>query len=155
MRPGLWFLPLQNQQNLLNPFFWPFFPTNASIAHFDECSNFRMAWNVVVTLVPLALLALFLARGQFLKKLPLALPSIGFWVMIKSIAWAMNWYMLMLPGCTFPLWRYRRLMVVLLIIFWLQCGQQVASIIGDMRIEEPATIARFHRCIWFCDYRAG
>ena len=153
-RPGLWFLPLENQQNLLNPFYWPFFPTNFSVAHFDDCSNFRVVWNIVVTLVPLALLALFLGRGHFLKKLPQALPSIGFWVMIKSIAWAMNWYMLMLPGCTFALWRHRRVMIALLVIFWLQCGQQLACIIGDMRTEEPATIARFQKCIWFCDYRA-
>jgi hypothetical protein len=152
-RPNLWLLPLQNQGNLLNPFFWPFFCSNASMAHFDECSDFRALWNALVSFAPLALMALFLAHGHFRRKFPQSLPTIGFWVMIKSAAWVMNWYMLLLPACSFTLWRYRRCMIALLVIFWLQCGQQVASIIGDIRIEEPATIARFQQCIWRADYR--
>jgi hypothetical protein len=151
--PGLWFLPLQNQENILNPFFWPFFCTNTSIAHFDECSNFRMLWDVIATFAPLALLSMFLARGNFLKKLPQALPSIGFWLMVKSLSWAMNWYMLLLPGCTITLWRYRRWMMALLVIYWIQCGQQVASIVGDIPIEKSATIARFQHALWHANYR--
>lgn len=154
-RPGLWFLALQNQENMLNPYYWPFFCSNTSIAHFDECSTFRALWNVIVSFTPLALLALFLARGHFRRKFPQALPSIGFWALIKSAAWVMNWYMLLLPACSFTLWRYRRCTMALLVIYWLQCGQQLSSIIGDIRIEEPATIARFHKCIWWADYRAG
>jgi hypothetical protein len=124
------------------------------MAHFDECSDFRALWDFAVSFLPLALLALFLARRHFLRKLPQALPTLGFWLLIKSAAWVMNWYLLLLPACSFTLWRYRRCMMALLIIYWLQCGQQLASIIGDIRTEEPATITRFHQCIWSADYRA-
>jgi hypothetical protein len=153
-RPDLWLLPLQNQENLLNPYYWPFFCSNVSIAHFDECSYFRVIWNIVVSFSPLVILALFLGRGNFLRKLPQTLPTLGFWILMKSAAWVMNWYMLLLPGCSFALWRYRRCMMALLIIYWLQCGQQLSSIIGDIRIEEPATIAKFKQCIWSANYRA-
>lgn len=153
-RPGLWLLPLQNQEYLLNPYFWPFFCSNASIAHFDECSNLRALWNAIVSLAPISLLALFLAQGHFRRKLPQTLPSLGFWLMIKSAAWVMNWYMLLLPACSFALWRYRRCMIALLVIYWFQCGQQLASIFGDIRLEEPASIARFQQCIWSANYRA-
>ena len=153
-RPGLWFLPLQNQQNILNAFYWPFFCSNGSMAHFDECSYLRILWDLAVSMTPIALLAFFLVRGQFFRKLPQVLPTLGFWIMIKSVSWVMNWYMLLLPGCSFALWRYRRCMMALLIIYWLQCGQQVASMIGDINIEEPASIARFQECIWSANYRA-
>ncbi len=154
-RPDLWLLPLQNQENLLNPYYWPVFCSDLSMAHFDECSNFRVLWDFAASFTPIALLGLFLARGHFLRKLPQALPTLGFWVMIKSVAWVMNWYMIILPGCSFALWRYRRCLTALLVIYWLQCGQQVASIIGDIRIEEPATIARFKECIWLANYQSA
>ena len=108
----------------------------------------------MVTTAPLIILAFFIARGSFLRRFPQALPSITFWLMIKSIAWAMNWYMILIPGLTFALWRHRRWMVVLLIFFWLQCGQQVASYIGDDDQEEDDSVTRFHDSIWQCDYRA-
>ena len=153
-RHDLWLLPLQNQGNLLNPFYWPISCSELSMAHFDECSDFRVLWDFVVSFTPIALLGLFLARGHFFRKLPQTLPTLGFWVMIKSVAWVMNWYMLILPGCSFALWRYRRLFIVLLVIYWLQCGQQLASVIGDIRIEEPASIARFQECIWSANYQS-
>ena len=153
-RHDLWLLPLQNQVNLLNPFYWPFFWRKGVMAHFEEVSHLRMVWNEVVTTIPLVILAVFIARGSFLRRFPQALPSISFWLMIKSIAWAMNWYMILIPGLTFALWRHRRWMVVLLIFYWLQCGQQVASYIGDDDQEEDDSVTRFHDSIWHCDYRA-
>jgi hypothetical protein len=77
-----------------------------------------------------------------------------FWAMIKSLAWAMNWYMIFLPGFTFALWRHRRWMILLLAFYWLQCGQQVASYAGDDDPEDPADITRFHDALWHYDYRA-
>lgn len=153
-RQDLWLLPLQNQEYLLNPYYWPFFCTNVSIAHFDECSYSRVLWNIIVSFTPLAFLALFLARGKFLKKFPQALPTLGFWLLIKSASWVMNWYLLLLPACSFTLWRYRRLVIALFVIYWLQCGQQLSSVIGDMHIEEQATISHFKKCIWSADYQA-
>ncbi len=153
-RPDLWFLPLQNQGNLLNPFYWPFFWLKGVMDHFDEVSRLRMVWNEIVTTGPLFILALFLTRGSFLRRLPQALPSISFWAMLKSLAWAMNWYVIFIPGFTFALWRHRRWMVLLLLFYWFQCGQQVASYVGDDDREEEDTVTRFQECIWHFDYRS-
>ena len=46
-------------------------------------------------------------------------------------------------------------MILLLVFYWLQCGQQVASYVGDDDQEEDETISRFHEAIWHCDYRAA
>ena len=70
------------------------------------------------------------------------------------MAWVMNWYINIVPGLTFALWRYRRWMILLLVIQWLQCGQQIASLWGDLDGEEEATITRFHQCLWHADYRS-
>jgi Gpi18-like mannosyltransferase len=153
-RHDLWLLPLQNQDNLLNPFYWPFFWRREAIDHFEEVSHLRIVWNEVVTTLPLLILLFFISRGPFLRRLPQALPSIAFWIMIKSLSWVMNWYMILIPGLTFALWRHRRTMAVLLVFYWLQCGQQVASYVGDDDHEEDETIARFHECIWHFDYRS-
>jgi hypothetical protein len=152
-RPDLWLLPLQNQQNLLNPFYWPLFWNQSALDHFEDVSMLRIFWNEVVTTVPLVILALFLFQRSFLRRALQALPSIGFWVMIKSLAWVMNWYLILIPGLALALWRHRRWLVVLLIFYWLQCGQQVSSYVGDDDREEMDTVSFFQRCIWHCDYR--
>ena len=51
---------------------------------------------------PLIILAFFIAHSSFIRRFPQALPSISFWLMIKSIAWAMNWFLLLIPRLTFP-----------------------------------------------------
>ena len=153
-RHDLWLLPLQNQENLLNPFYWPFFWKKGVLDHFEDISRLRLVWNEVVTTMPLIILGFFLIRGSFPRRVPQALPSIAFWVMIKSMAWVMNWYVILIPGLTLALWRHRRWMVVLLIFYWLQCGQQVASYVGDDEQESDTTITRFQESIWRCDYRS-
>ena len=153
-RHDLWLLPLQNQENLLNPFYWPFFWKKGVLDHFEDISRLRLVWNEVVTTMPLIILGFFLTRGSFPRRVPQALPSIAFWVIIKSMAWVMNWYVILIPGLTLALWRHRRLMVVLLIFYWLQCGQQVASYVGDDEQESDTTITRFQESIWHRDYRA-
>ena len=153
-RHDLWLLPLQNQENLLNPFYWPFFWKKGALDHFEDISRLRLVWNEVVTTMPLIILGFFLTRGSFPRRVPQSLPSIAFWVMIKSMAWVMNWYVILIPGLTLALWRHRRWMVVLLIFYWLQCGQQVASYVGDDDREEDTTITRFQESIWHRDYRA-
>jgi hypothetical protein len=153
-RHDLWLLPLQNQENVYNPFYWPLFWHPAAMAHFEEVSRFRMAWNAVVTNLPILILVLFLTRGSFPRRFMQASPSLMFWAMVKSLAWAMNWYMIFLPGFTFALWRHRRWMILLLVFYWLQCGQQVASYAGDDDPEDPADITRFHDALWHYDYRA-
>jgi hypothetical protein len=75
--------------------------------------------------------------------------------MLKSLSWVMNWYLILIPALTFALWRHRRWMVLLLALYWLQCGQQVASYIGDDDPEEPATVERFRQVLWYGDYRAS
>jgi len=152
-RHDLWLLPLQNQGNLLNPFYWPLLWRKEVMAHFEDVSHLRIVWNEVVTTMPLILLLLFVTRGSWLRRIPQALPSITFWVMIKSLAWVMNWYLILIPGLTLALWRHRRWLVVLLIFYWLQCGQQVASYVGDDDYEEDGTVTRFQKSIWRCDYR--
>jgi len=153
-RHDLWLLPLQNQENLLNPFYWPFFWKKGVLDHFEDISRLRLVWNEVVTTMPLIILGFFLTRGSFPRRVPQALPSIAFWVMIKSMAWVMNWYVILIPGLTLALWRHRRWMVVLLIFYWLQCGQQVASYVGDDEQESDTTITRFQESIWRRDYRS-
>ena len=153
-RHDLWLLPLQNQENLLNPFYWPLFWKKGVLDHFEDVSRLRLVWNEVVTTMPLIILSLFLTRGSFLRRVPQALPSIAFWLMIKSMAWVMNWYVILIPGLTLALWRHRRWMAVLLIFYWLQCGQQVASYLGDDDQESDNTIIRFQESIWRRDYRA-
>lgn len=153
-RHDLWLLPLQNQENLLNPDYWPLFWSSSALDHFNEVSSFRMIFGGITTTAPLLVLALFLARGDFLRKLPQAMPCLGFWMLIKSMAWVMNWYINIVPGLAFALWRYRRWMILLFAIHWLQCGQQIASLWGDIDGEEAVTIARFHQCVWHADYRA-
>jgi Gpi18-like mannosyltransferase len=153
-RHDLWFLPLQNQENLLNPFYWPLFWRKAAMAHFEEVSDLRIVWNELVTTIPLIFLVVFVSRGSFRRRVPQALPSISFWVMIKSMAWVMNWYVILLPGLTLALWRHRRWMVVLLVFYWLQCGQQVASYVGDDDHEETSSIQRFQKSLWHANYRA-
>jgi len=153
-RHDLWLLPLQNQQNLLNPFYWPLFWKQAALDHFEDVSGLRIFWNEVVTTVPLLILGLFLLRGSFLRRVPQALPSISFWIMIKSMAWVMNWYVILIPGLTLALWRHRRWLVVLLIFYWLQCGQQISSYIGDDDREEDGTVTIFQESLWHRDYRA-
>jgi Gpi18-like mannosyltransferase len=153
-RHDLWLLPLQNQENLLNPFYWPLFWRQGAMAHFEDVSHLRIVWNEVVTTIPLALLIVFVTRGSWLRRIPQALPSITFWVMIKSMAWVMNWYVILIPGLTVALWRHRRWLIVLLAFYWLQCGQQVSSYLGDDDYEEGGTVTRFKECIWHCNYRA-
>jgi len=153
-RHDLWLLPLQNQGNLLNPFYWPLLWRKEVMAHFEDVSHLRIVWNEVVTTMPLILLMLFITRGSWLRRIPQAFPSITFWVMIKSLAWVMNWYLILIPGLTLALWRHRRWLVVLLIFYWLQCGQQVASYVGDDDYEEDGTVTRFQKSIWHCNYRA-
>lgn len=153
-RHDLWLLPLQNQENLLNPFYWPMFWRKAAMAHFEEVSDLRIVWNELVTTIPLIILLVFVSRGSIWRRIPQALPSISFWLMIKSMAWVMNWYVILLPGLTLALWRHRRWMLVLLVFYWLQCGQQVASYVGDDDREENDTVTHFQECIWRTDYRA-
>ena len=153
-RHDLWLLPLQNQENLLNPFYWPFFWRKAAMAHFEEVSDLRIIWNELVTTIPLMILVFFVVRGSWWRRFPQALPSITFWVMIKSMAWVMNWYVILIPGLTLALWRHRRWLLLLLVFYWLQCGQQVASYVGDDDHEEEETITRFQESIWHRDYRA-
>jgi len=153
-RHDLWLLPLQNQENLFNPFYWPFFWRKGVLNHFEDVSRLRLIWNEVVTTAPLIILGLFLARGSFLRRVPQALPSIAFWVMIKSMSWVMNWYVILIPGLTLALWRHRRWIAALLIFYWLQCGQQVSSYVGDDDREEEDSITRFQESIWHRDYRA-
>ena len=154
-RHDLWLLPLQNQDNLLNPFYWPLFWIKGVLGHFEDVSHLRMIWNEVVSTAPLIILGFFLSGGPFLRRLPQAMPCILFWVMLKSLAWVMNWYLILVPALTFALWRHRRWMILLLVFYWLQCGQQVASYVGDDDQEEDETISRFHEAIWHCDYRAA
>ena len=45
-------------------------------------------------------------------------------------------------------------MVVLVVFYWLQCGQQVGSYVGDDDQEAGESITRFHDSMWHCDYRA-
>jgi hypothetical protein len=66
----------------------------------------------------------------------------------------MNWYVILIPGLTVALWRHRRWLIVLLAFYWLQCGQQVSSYLGDDDYEEGGTVTRFKECIWHCNYRA-
>ena len=153
-RPDLWLLPLQNQENLLNPFYWPIFWHQDVTARFEDVSNLRIVWNEVVTTAPLILLMVFISRGSWVRRIPQALPSICFWVMIKSMAWVMNWYVILIPGLTLAMWRHRRWLIVMLVFYWLQCGQQVASYLGDDDLEEAGTVARFQESLWRCDYRA-
>jgi hypothetical protein len=153
-RHDLWLLPLQNQDNLFNPFYWPFFWKKAALDHFQDVSRLRMVWNEVVTTAPLIILGLFVVRGFFLRRFPQALPSMAFWLMIKSMAWVMNWYVILIPGLTLALWRHRRWFLVLMIFYWLQCGQQVGSWVGDDDREENDTVTHFQEYIWHCDYRA-
>jgi len=47
-RHDLWLLPLQNQENLLNPFYWPFFWKKGVLDHFEDISRLRLVWNEVV-----------------------------------------------------------------------------------------------------------
>lgn len=155
-RPDLWFLPLQNQENVLNPFFWPLPWDHHRVEHFEGVSQLRFIWNEVVTLLPLMLLAVFVSRGSMWRRIPQALPAASFWMLIKSLAWVMNWYMILLPGLILALWRHRRWMMVLLVFYWLQCGQQVSRYVGkgDDDIEDSTDITRFHDAIWHYDYRA-
>ena len=153
-RHDLWLLPLQNQENLLNPFFWPLFWRKAAMAHFEEVSDLRIVWNELVTTIPLIILMVFVSRGSLWRRVPQALPSISFWIMIKSMAWVMNWYVILIPGLTLALWRHRRWLVVLLVFYWLQCGQQVASYVGDDDYEAEETVMHFQKSIWRAEYRA-
>jgi len=153
-RHDLWLLPLQNQENLLNPFYWPLFWRKGVMEHFEDVSHIRIVWNEVVTTCPLVLLLVFTTRGSWQRRIPQALPSIMFWIMIKSMAWVMNWYVILIPGLTLSLWRHRRWLIVLLVFYWLQCGQQVASYAGDNDREEDGTVTRFQKSLWHCNYRA-
>jgi hypothetical protein len=156
-RPDLWFLPLQSQANLLNPFYWPLGTSMTAMAHFDGCSYLRILWDAIVSIGSLAVLALFLAgakRGEFRARLLQALPVISFWLLIKSMAWVMSWYMIVLSGLTFALWRYRKWMILLFAFYWLQCGQQVSRCIGDDDHEDDESVAFFHQSLWHGDYRA-
>jgi len=153
-RHDLWLLPLQNQDNLFNPFYWPFFWKEGALDHFEDVSRLRLVWNEVVTTTPLITLGFFLSRGSFLRRIPQALPSIAFWIMIKSMAWVMNWYVILVPALTLALWRHRRWLLVLLILYWLQCGQQVASYVGDDEREDEDTVTLFQESIWRQDYRS-
>ena len=152
-RHDLWLLPLQNQENVLNPFFWPLLWSRRVMEHFEGVSRLRICWNEIVTTTPLLILGVFIFRGSPARRIPQALPGIFFWIMIKSVAWAMNWYMILLPGLTLALWRHRRWMVLLLIFYWLQCGQQVASLEGDDDREEGSSVTRFQQALWHADYR--
>lgn len=154
-RHDLWLLPLQNQGNLLNPFFWPLFWIKGVPEHFDEVSRLRIVWNAIASTAPLVVLGLFLSRGPFRRRLPQALPCLLFWIMLKSLSWVMNWYLILVPALTFALWRHRRWMVLLLVFYWLQCGQQVASCVGDDDMEDTPTVERFRQVIWHGDYRAA
>jgi hypothetical protein len=108
----------------------------------------------LVTTIPLIILMVFVSRGSLWRRVPQALPSISFWIMIKSMAWVMNWYVILIPGLTLALWRHRRWLVVLLVFYWLQCGQQVASYVGDDDYEAEETVMHFQKSIWRAEYRA-
>jgi len=156
-RPDLWFLPLQSQANLLNPFYWPISCSMSAMAHFDGCSYSRILWDGVLSLASLAVLALFLARGKnnnFFQKLSQAMPVLSFWLLLKSAAWIMSWYLIVLPGLTFALWHYRKWMILLMVLYWLQCGAQLSRCFGDDDHEEDASVAHFQQSLWHCDYKA-
>ena len=154
-RPDLWLLPLQNQENVLNPFFWPLPWGHHPVDHFEGVSFLRIVWDETVSILPLMMLAIFVSRGYPLRRIPQALPSASFWLLIKSLSWVMNWYMILLPGLVLALWRHRRWMMVMMVFYWLQCGQQISRYIGkgDDDMEDTEDITRFHDALWHYDYR--
>ena len=152
-RHDLWLLPLVNQGNVLNSYYWPAFWTFTGMEHFDGVSRLRISWNEAVSLISLVVLLAFVVRGSLMRRLPQDLPSIGFWSAIKSMSWVMNWYVLLLPGLNLCLWRHRRWFLLLCVLYWFQCGQEVAGFFGDDDPEAGSSQIRFRECLWHADYR--
>lgn len=137
-RPDLWLLPLSNQGIPFNPFHWPLTLQGGLPEHFRKFHPFLLVWDGIIGTLPLLLLLMFLAGRSFRERLPQALPSLGFWGLIKTANWVMNWYVNMLPGLTAALWRHPRWMLLLLGCYWLQFGQQAAIVWNSLTPDRDA-----------------
>jgi hypothetical protein len=150
-RHDLWLLPLKGQIANCNPFFWPVVWNQTSmISHFGE--HPQIFWNSVVTMLPLCLIALLLIQGNFWRKLPQVLPLVGFYSLLKSLSWAMYWYMNMVPGFALAISRYKLTMILILITNCFVCKDMISIARYDLKNQSSVVRECFKRCIWCCDY---
>lgn len=146
-RHDLWLLPLQGQMKGFNPFFWPLlWNQDAMRAHFGE--HPQIVWNTLCSTLPIVLLLLFLVSRDFWKRLPQALPTLGFYSLVKSLKWAMYWYFGLVPGFALALWRHRGVMLLLLAINWFVYKDVLNVTRYDIGHQDSADKEYFGKCIW-------
>ena len=150
--PDLWIRPLSSQTTLYNPFAWNFFDRRVFLWN----PTWLIMWNITASLSVLLVLAMFLIRRRKLESVFESAPLAGFWLVVKSLKWAQFWYVAVVPALALALRRHRRLVLILLLLHWLQCGRSMALLLGrpfGVR-EKQTTIDLFEKCIWRCDYQA-
>jgi hypothetical protein len=161
--PGLWLRPLHLQHGAhYNPLHWNVFAP----IHFDWQPPWLVGWNALATYTIVACLGLYLVRQRSVIRVLQGVPAFSFWVLVKTLQWGQFWYVIPAPALTLPLRCRRGLVVLLLALYWGQCGRSVAFLMvpaakirpglvfgrDDYRVE--ADFTHLHRCLWSCDYQA-
>ena len=160
--PELWFKPFATQGFVYNPFYWNIFAK----AHFSWNPPLLVGWNAIWTWLSAALAFVFLIRQCCLMKTRFkdaiihifeSAPLLTFWALLKNLNWAQFWYTMSVPAFVFCLHRYKRIVIVLLLIHWLQCGRSLVLLTSrNFGLQEyPQTIAHFQNCLWTCNYQAA
>lgn len=157
--PGLYFAPFQTQSMVYNPFHWDFWQRTHAAWNPPWLTN----WNALTSYGMIAVLGFFLwvsRRGtwtEWTRRCAEASPVICFWILIKSLSWAQFWYPVILPSSIASLQRFRKLALVLFVLYFASEGRSW-NLISQHPLwgvgERPETVQRFENCMWTCDYSA-
>ena len=130
-KPLLLFSPLiDNTNRLFNPFWWNIFDKR----YFELIPSWLVLWNFLLSAaILLSLMAVWFKkyRSEYL----IFLPSISFWVIVKSLSWATFYYPIHFLGTLPLLSKYKKLFFALLVLAFLQDGRVVALILNMRHIE--------------------
>ena len=151
--PDLWLKPFATQGFIYNPFYWNL----ADKARFSWNPPLLVGWNAFWTWLSAAVALIFILRRPSLIETLQGFPLLSFWALLKKLNWAQFWYTMAVPAFAFCLHRYRRIVILLLLIHWLQCGRSLILLTREnFGLQEyPQTISHFQDCLWTCDYQAA
>ena len=149
--PDLWLRPFEAAESLrYNPFHWNLLDRS----HYYWNPLWLVSWNAAFTYTIVFVLAgHVLSRTSVVNRLS-ALPALGFWSLLKIVDFAEFWYVNCAPGLTIGLRGKPNLLMILFVIYWLQCGRSIALLIGVVfgYWESPEVIEHFKACLWTCNY---
>lgn len=141
-------MPLRSQSIAFNPLGWnPFDPVL-----FNYTPYWTLVWIAIATYGLLFAVLAFMGRHR--REAWQATPLLFFLLLLKSMKWAVYWYMLIVPAFLLRMTRWPRWAWVFVLLYALGCAHSIAMLKWNFAydLKNGETYGYYQNCVWTCDY---